>query len=295
MSNNRVYAWQLHGVRLMPGLVPDRRSVKKTDHGVVQDDRGQDQPKDKKSAQKLGVKEQKEFAKQQVESPGQPAGRGIAVSRSSSRHPLALRFFCAAGHECCPIRCADAVNLHLLDTHTRVSWAVFSRGEAVLAPATMLGLFFAGAADVRKMEHREPISRSEYSRQWRSLRRQLEYWRSSRCSSSQCLRVRYFSRLPMRLFIPFAPRFALSLSAAANEISLSLCVALYDDAELPSLRLPRDDFHFDGHRNLHSKAPAETGAWTGAGHCCWGAGWQAPAVRVLNAIGRDWFLCLHGS
>lgn len=58
----------------MPGLAPDRRSVKKTDHGVVQDDRGQDQPKDKKSAQKLGVKEQKESAKQQVESPGQPAG-----------------------------------------------------------------------------------------------------------------------------------------------------------------------------------------------------------------------------
>jgi hypothetical protein len=58
----------------MPIVVPDRRTAtKKTDHGVVQDGRGQDQPKDKKSAQKLGVKEQKEVAKRQVESPGQPA------------------------------------------------------------------------------------------------------------------------------------------------------------------------------------------------------------------------------
>ena len=47
-------------------------SLEKTDHGVVQDDRGQDQPKDKKNAQKLGAKEQKEAAKQQVESPGEP-------------------------------------------------------------------------------------------------------------------------------------------------------------------------------------------------------------------------------
>jgi hypothetical protein len=58
----------------MPILAPDQRTTtKKTDHGVIQDGRGQDQPKDKKSAQKLGVKEQKEAAKQQVESPGQPA------------------------------------------------------------------------------------------------------------------------------------------------------------------------------------------------------------------------------
>ena len=30
------------------------------DHGVVQDERGQDQPKDKKTAQKAGLKEQNE-------------------------------------------------------------------------------------------------------------------------------------------------------------------------------------------------------------------------------------------
>jgi hypothetical protein len=48
--------------------------LNKTDHGVVQYERGQDQPKSKKNSQKLGVKEQKEAAKQQVESPGQPAG-----------------------------------------------------------------------------------------------------------------------------------------------------------------------------------------------------------------------------
>jgi hypothetical protein len=44
------------------------------DHGIVQDERGQDQPKNKNQAQKLGVKEQKEAAERQVESPGEPAG-----------------------------------------------------------------------------------------------------------------------------------------------------------------------------------------------------------------------------
>jgi hypothetical protein len=44
------------------------------DHGLTRDERGQDQPKDKDGAQKLGVKEQKEAANQQVESPGEPAG-----------------------------------------------------------------------------------------------------------------------------------------------------------------------------------------------------------------------------
>jgi hypothetical protein len=44
------------------------------DNGVTQDDRGQDQPKDKNAAQKLGLKEQKEAVEQQVESPGEPAG-----------------------------------------------------------------------------------------------------------------------------------------------------------------------------------------------------------------------------
>jgi hypothetical protein len=50
------------------------KKLNKVDHGVVQDERGQDQPKDNKNAQKLGIKEQKEAAKQRVESPGQPAG-----------------------------------------------------------------------------------------------------------------------------------------------------------------------------------------------------------------------------
>ncbi len=44
------------------------------DHGIIQDERGQDQPKDKETAQKAGLKEQQDSAKQQVESPGQPAG-----------------------------------------------------------------------------------------------------------------------------------------------------------------------------------------------------------------------------
>jgi hypothetical protein len=45
------------------------------DHGVVQDERGQDdQPNDKQTAQKAGLKEQKEAAQQQIESPGEPAG-----------------------------------------------------------------------------------------------------------------------------------------------------------------------------------------------------------------------------
>jgi hypothetical protein len=46
----------------------------KQDHGVVQDERGQDQPKNKDAAQKLGLKQQKEAAEQQPESPGEPAG-----------------------------------------------------------------------------------------------------------------------------------------------------------------------------------------------------------------------------
>jgi hypothetical protein len=44
------------------------------DHRVVQDERRQDQPMDKNEAQKAGLKEQKEAAEQQVESPGEPAG-----------------------------------------------------------------------------------------------------------------------------------------------------------------------------------------------------------------------------
>jgi hypothetical protein len=43
------------------------------DHGIVRDDKGQEQPKDKKRAQQSDVQEQKDAAKQ-PESPGQPAG-----------------------------------------------------------------------------------------------------------------------------------------------------------------------------------------------------------------------------
>jgi hypothetical protein len=44
------------------------------DHGIIQDERGQDQPKDKETAQKAGLKEQQDAAKQQQESPDEPAG-----------------------------------------------------------------------------------------------------------------------------------------------------------------------------------------------------------------------------
>jgi hypothetical protein len=44
-------------------------------HGIVRDERGQDQPKDKDRAQKSsGLKEQKEAAQNQPQSPGEPAG-----------------------------------------------------------------------------------------------------------------------------------------------------------------------------------------------------------------------------
>jgi hypothetical protein len=43
------------------------------DQGIVQDERGQDQPKDKKRAQQPGVKEQQDAAKSTPESPGEPA------------------------------------------------------------------------------------------------------------------------------------------------------------------------------------------------------------------------------
>jgi hypothetical protein len=44
------------------------------DNDVVQDERGQDQPKDKKRAQQAGMKEQREAAETQPQSPGEPAG-----------------------------------------------------------------------------------------------------------------------------------------------------------------------------------------------------------------------------
>jgi hypothetical protein len=43
------------------------------DHGIVQDERGQDQPKDKERAQQPGVQEQKDAAKTTPQSPGEPA------------------------------------------------------------------------------------------------------------------------------------------------------------------------------------------------------------------------------
>ena len=46
---------------------------KSKDRVLERDERGQDQPKNKDDAQKLGVKEQKEAAVQQIESPGEPA------------------------------------------------------------------------------------------------------------------------------------------------------------------------------------------------------------------------------
>jgi hypothetical protein len=47
------------------------------DHGIIRDEKGQEQPKDKKRAQQSGVQEQKDAAKQ-PESPGQQAGNSTA-------------------------------------------------------------------------------------------------------------------------------------------------------------------------------------------------------------------------
>ena len=43
-------------------------------HGIIRDDRGQEQPTDKQSAQSAGVKEQTDAANSTPESPGEPAG-----------------------------------------------------------------------------------------------------------------------------------------------------------------------------------------------------------------------------
>ena len=54
---------------------PPRREDRASRHGIVRDERGQDQPKDKDRAQKSsGLKEQKEAAENQPQSPGEPAG-----------------------------------------------------------------------------------------------------------------------------------------------------------------------------------------------------------------------------
>ena len=46
----------------------------KDQHGITKDDKAQEQPTDKESAQSAGVKEQKEAAKNTPEAPGEPAG-----------------------------------------------------------------------------------------------------------------------------------------------------------------------------------------------------------------------------
>jgi len=51
--------------------IRDKEQHKK--HGVVRDERGQDQPKDKDRAQQAGLREQKEAAEQQSQWPGEPA------------------------------------------------------------------------------------------------------------------------------------------------------------------------------------------------------------------------------
>ncbi len=43
------------------------------DQRIIQDEGGQDQPKDKKRAQQPGLKEQQEAAETQPPSPGEPA------------------------------------------------------------------------------------------------------------------------------------------------------------------------------------------------------------------------------
>lgn len=49
------------------------RMTQKQDQGIVQDERGQDQPKDKKRAQQAGLKEQKDAARNTPQLPGEPA------------------------------------------------------------------------------------------------------------------------------------------------------------------------------------------------------------------------------
>jgi hypothetical protein len=44
------------------------------DHGIVKDDKGQEQPTDKDRAQQPGIKEQKDAAETTQEGPGEPAG-----------------------------------------------------------------------------------------------------------------------------------------------------------------------------------------------------------------------------
>jgi hypothetical protein len=63
------------------------------DHNLSRDDRRLDQPMSKKDAPKPGVKEQKEAAAQQVESPGEPvaANDALAVRHYSNENRLRPR------------------------------------------------------------------------------------------------------------------------------------------------------------------------------------------------------------
>jgi hypothetical protein len=56
-------------------FMPQPSTGKAAGQGIVRDDRGQDQPKDKARAQQTaGLKSQKEAAETQPQSPGEPAG-----------------------------------------------------------------------------------------------------------------------------------------------------------------------------------------------------------------------------
>lgn len=48
-------------------------TAKSKDHGIVRDQRGQEQPKDKERAQQAGLREQREAAEREPQSPGEPA------------------------------------------------------------------------------------------------------------------------------------------------------------------------------------------------------------------------------
>jgi hypothetical protein len=56
-------------------MAQDKGTPDRSGHGIVQNERGEDQPKDKERAQRdSGLKSQKEAARTQTQSPGEPAG-----------------------------------------------------------------------------------------------------------------------------------------------------------------------------------------------------------------------------
>jgi hypothetical protein len=77
---------------------------------------------------------------------------------------------------------AGATNANTETTRPRV--LLMALGKAVWVLALSRPAF-------AKMQHREPSANRSTLRQARLLRPLLECWRSSRCSSSRCLRVRY--------------------------------------------------------------------------------------------------------